>query len=716
MSGTAREENFSVPVGTEWPGPDTIVLLHRELVPGVDMEVLSRFAHDRWYLNSAVFEENAQSASLNFAAIPAPLRLMAKHYYWQQINTDSPAGMRSAPPVQTSIASLLTTYPQFKSFILWLDNCGITALNQVDAAVLDNYLIHLLDSETMTLGLKYRRAAEVRRLWSYRALLPEQMRLPAVPPWGGDPTRELFGRSKAERENLTHRISEATMQPLLSWALRFVEDFSEDIINAHTEFRFLHDRSRKRRRALGTLERSPNGQIEQRMALWLEHLRASELPLPGKRQPDGSLAVHWPHVGKVLNCTENRTMANTPAGKMALDSGIRVTDGCFLEVPITGTVGGQRWRNGPIEFDEARRLGRLLSTACFVVLSYLSGARPGEVLNLRRGCVSYDSVTDLHLLSGVYFKNAVDANGNKIPAGELRPDPWVVVGTVADAVGVLERLHGHELLFPIQILVHHRQQNLQRKGRARVSSVISRDMADFVAWCNSMAGHLGVDPIPADPNGPLNASRFRRTLAWYIRRRPRGLVAGAIQYGHVHTRLIQGYAGDYDSGFSDDYAFEDFLARMEELAEDEKALANGEKLSGPAAGTYRDRVIAAHRNYAGHVLKSDREARELMANPLLKIFHGHGMTCVFDPQQAACQLRGTRDDPLVTPDVDDCRPRCPNIARTDRDIDVVRARHAELSEITGDVLAPPIRHQRDRHEMDRLESILSAHADAGVVQ
>nr|WP_212669308.1 hypothetical protein [Rhodococcus sp. 06-621-2] len=92
------------------------------------------------------------------------------------------------------------------------------------------------------------------------------------------------------------------------------------------------------------------------------------------------------------------------------------------------------------------------------------------------------------------------------------------------------------------------------------------------------------------------------------------------------------------------------------------------------------------------------------------------MTCVFDPQQAACQLRDTQDYPLVTPDIDDCRPRCPNIARTDRDIDVVRAKHGELAEITADVLAPPIRHQRDRHEMGRLETILTAHEDDGARQ
>jgi len=714
MSIAAHEEIFTVPDGTEWPGPDTVVLLHRELVPEVALGKLSRFAHDRWHLNEAIFEEDAKSGSLNFAAIPAPLRLTAKHYYWQQINADSPGGIRrTRMGSRSSIRSILGGWAAFKDVILWLHDHGITALAQVDAAVLDDYLIDLDDDEAMSLERKYRRAAEVRRLWSYRALLPEQMRLPVMPPWGGDATRELFGRTRSSRENLTYRIGEATMQPLLSWALRFIEDFVDDIMAAHTEYLLLHDRGSNRRRVLGTLERSATGQIEAAMATWLEHLHATGGTLPGKRRPDGSIGVHWRHVGRVLNCQGNPSMATTRAGKMALASGIDVTDGCFLETPITATVGCLPWHDGPIEFDEARQLARLLSTACFIVLSYLSGARPGEVLNLRRGCVSYDPVTELHLVTGVFFKNAVDANGNKIPAGMLRRDPWVVVATVAHAVAVLERLHDHELLFPSQIEAHRRLRNTRRGGKARTSQMIAKDLAAFVDWSNSTAGRLGTEPIPADRSGPLNASRFRRTLAWFIRRRPRGLVAGAIQYGHVHTRLLQGYAGDYDSGFSDDYAFEDFLVRMEELAEDEKALADGEKVSGPAAGPYRERVTAANWRFGGHVLKTGREARDLMANPLLKIFHGQGMTCVFDPQQAACQLRGTKDDPLVTPDIDDCRPRCPNIARTDRDIDVVRAKHSELAEIIADVLAPPIRHQRDRHEMERLATILTAHEDDG---
>jgi hypothetical protein len=86
------------------------------------------------------------------------------------------------------------------------------------------------------------------------------------------------------------------------------------------------------------------------------------------------------------------------------------------------------------------------------------------------------------------------------------------------------------------------------------------------------------------------------------------------------------------------------------------------------------------------------------------------MTCVFNPATAACQFRGARDDPQVTPDEDDCRPRCPNLALTDRDAIAIRRRATELEEIAADPLSPPIRHAREQHELGRLRALLDAHA------
>ena len=698
-----------LPVGVRWPDDDTPVLLHRELVPGTSADALCRFGEDRWRLDEAVFEEHAGAVSLNFAAIPTPLRLSAKHYIWQLINHDYPSPFRRAAAERVAIRTVVTAWPSFKEFMVWLHRQQIDELGLITESVLDDYLIHV-GEQSIALDVKFRRIYEVRRLWGYRSILPERMRLPELPPWGGDPARELFGKAKRFRENRTRRIAEATMQSLLHWALRFVEDFADDILAAHAEYRRLKSRTPEGRRARGPVPFRPTkGDVEQRMRVYLDGLRETDGSLPGKVSADGTVHIDGRHVGMILEFSFTPNTFKSPAGKLLLTSGLPIADNAYLDMPITAELDGQPWHDGPITYQGARLLAQHLSTACMIVIAYLSGARPGEVLNLRRGCIEHDSTADMWLMSGVFFKNAVDADGNKLPAGAQRRDPWVVVKPVADAVAVLESLHNHELLIPSRIEPYRRARNFSRVGEARNGSVANANIHEFIDWVNDFCRERERPGIPPDPRGRVNNSRFRRTLAWFIRRRPRGLVAGAIQYGHVHTRLIQGYAGDYNSGFPDEYAYEDFLARLDELAADEQALRNGEHVTGPAADTYRQRVSAAHRQFGGHVLTSDKQARDLLGNPLLQIYHGDGMTCVFNPHEAACQLRGTTDDPLVTPDIDDCRPRCLNIARTDRDIAKIRARRSELQEVVNDTLAPPIRRQREQQELHRLNAILEKH-------
>jgi integrase len=697
-----------LPLGVDWPEPDTPVLLHRELVPGTDVTRLCCFGEDRWRLSEAIFEQHETAVSLNFAAIPEPLRPAAKHYVWQLINHDTPIPLYRVGAERASIRTIISAWPGFKEFLVWLHRQHISGFSQVSHDLLDDYLSHV-GSQDITLESKFRRTVEVRRLWTYRSILPETMRLPVLPPWGGDPAGELFGRPRAQRENRTPRIAEATMAALLSWSLRFVEDFADDIVSAHAEYLRLKARTPEARRRRGPVPlRPPRGTVQEQMRAYLAQLRRSRGALPGKMDADGSLGVDWRHVGMVLDRSFNSKTRDTPTGRLLLASGLAVADAAYLDTPITARINGYPWHDGPISYHEARALARQLSTACLVVIAYLSGARPGEVLNLRRGCISHDATADMWLMSGVFFKSAVDTKGNKIPAGAQRRDPWVVVAPVADAVAVLHRLHDQDVLFPAKLEPYRRRPGwVTRTGQARTETSV--DLAAFVDWVNDYCQRRGMPTIPPDPHGGLNISRFRRTLAWFIRRRPRGLVAGAIQYGHVHTRLIQGYAGDYNSGFPDEYAFEDFLARMEELAADEQALVAGEHVSGPAAHIYRARVSAASKQFGGHVLTTAKQARDLLGNPLLQIFHGDGMTCVFDPAHARCQIRGSTEDPMTTPDIDDCQPRCRNIARTDRDIAAVRARRDELAEIVNDTLAPPLRHEREQQELNRLNGILEKH-------
>ncbi|MFF1717216.1 hypothetical protein [Streptomyces sp. NPDC058268] len=704
-----------IPEGTQWPGPDTLVLLNRDLRPQTELSRLSRFDDDRWDLNPAIFEDHYPSTTLNFALIPAELRLAAKFYIWQLLNHTEYRKVRGARGKRSAVVTIARAYANGLQLVLeWLAAQGVTQFCQVTDALLDDYLVALEDEE-VTLDSRYRRLTEVRRLWAYRDILPPVMRLPDAPPWAGEDTQDLLRGTRVDRENRTRRIGEPTMQMILLWAIRFVEDFSEDILVAHAERLRLHANTTDGRRRAGT-NRQPRyqpGELRPKLIAYLADLRERGEALPGTRTKSGELVVSWRHLAAVLNCSES--VQHTATARLVDESGLPTSEFAYVGPPVSGLLDGKPWRCDRIHYDEPPRLARLLSTACFIIVAYLSGARVGEVLNLRRGCITHDADTGLWLMEGLYFKGATDQDGNKIPEGQPRRDPWVIVELVARAVKILERLHPNPLLFPIRIEAYlKRPEGGKRLGEARRDNDINKDLAAFVTWVNTECDRRGrTDRIPDDGRGSLKGSRFRRTLAWFIRRRPRGLIAASIQYGHAHTRMLQGYAGTYESGFPDEYAFEDWLYRLECLAADEQALTAGEHVSGPAADTYRYRVNAASREFGGRVLKKERQARDLVGNTLLQIYHGEGMTCVLNPATAACQLRGDADDPLVTPDTDDCRPRCLNLARTDRDIEYVKRRAAELTEIVADPLAPPVRHERERRELDRLKSIIEAHERRG---
>jgi integrase len=498
------------------------------------------------------------------------------------------------------------------------------------------------------------------------------------------------------------------------WSLRFVEDFAADIIAAFDEHVTLWPRSPKvRDRQIRAAHRHVDDVLSE-LSAYLARLRATGGALPGRARPRGGVEVDWAHLTRIFNASQSAFLRSRRLRDPVEQSGLPIADTAYLDVPITGRIGGDRWRSTPIAYDEAPSLALLLRTACFVVIAYLSGMRTGEVLNLERGCASHDPVTGLWLINGRKFKGARDVNGDKIPEGQQRDDPWVIAEQATHAVEVLQRLHRHRLLFPNQLhpfRLRGKRGDFQI-GQARKAADLSRDIAEFTAWVNTHARATGRghELIPPDPHGPIAPARFRRTLAWHIVRKPRGLIAGAIQYGHLHVQMTLGYSGSYDSGFPDEHAFEEWLFRLERLSEDHQRLLAGEQVSGPAADAYQRRVHTAHHQFAGRVLPSVRQARDMLANPQLQIYPVRAMTCVFDQTKALCQIRRAEGDVRVTPDQDDCRTNCQNIAYTDRDITEIRDQVDHLQHMLDDFfLAPSPRHRRIRAELDRLRGIIRNH-------
>jgi integrase len=694
------------------PGLDTPVLLHRKLNPAADTSMLSVFAEDRWNLTPGLFEAHAPTTRLNFEVVPPQFRDQIKHYIWHVLNHPTPQRLRQAQGTRLALRSVAIALPRLNTFLVWLDSHAVTSLTAVTAQHLDRYLHDVVITET-TENMKSGLLVEVRRLWSYRDSLPESMRLPASPPWDGEEPRDLLGVRVKSGVNRTPRLHTDTIDLLLLWSLRFIDDFATDIITAFHEHLVLWPRTPSVRDPQIRVTRRSIDDVLPEVITYLEHLRATGAALPGRRRPDGMLEVDWPHLTRIFNAGESAFTRSSRLRDPIEQCHLPIAEAAYLSTPITGQIDQHPWRSAPIAYEEAPALAGLLRTACFIVIAYLSGARTGEILNLERGCVCHDPVTDLWLISGRKFKGAQDTNGDKIPEGQQREDPWVIVEQAAHAVDVLERLHRDQLLFPDQLHPFRIQggRSSTRIGHARKAASLVRDITDLTGWANARAQALARphELIPPDPDGPIAPSRFRRTLAWHIVRKPRGLIAGAIQYGHLHVQMTLGYSGAYDSGFPDEQAFEEWLFRLERISEDHQRLLDGEHVSGPAADPYQHRVHAAHQQFAGRVLPNTQQARDMIANPLLQIYPGRAMTCVFDQTKALCQTRATENDVRRTPDQDDCRPNCQNIAYTDRDISELREQAAELKQMLSDYLAPSPRHHRIRAEHDRLRALIHQH-------
>jgi integrase len=698
------------------PGPDSIVLAARKLRPGTDPATLSRFREERWYLTPALFAEHSDSTAIDHATVPEPFRRQVKVLTWLLINHDLDQDVafyaRSSMPAIRTVRGI---WRYLRDFTVWLDQRGIARFGEVTDTVLDAYALHAKNSP-VSHETREDMLGAVARAWVMRELMPEADRLPEAPPWGGDRLRDILGQGRVFDENRTPRIHPTTMTALLSWSLRFIEEFADDITAAFHEYRRLSThtlrariardgkRTARDRREHGTL----TAMVEQLLADYRDQGRA----VPGQRDARGDLVANTYFLGLQLDAQLNPRRVRQQIAQW----GLPIDDDTYVSTPVRATLGGNPWLP-KITYEQAPTLARHLSTACYVAIAYLSGQRPGETANLERGCVEHDQAANMILLSGRHWKGVRTPDGTHEPEGEIRADPWVTVAPVQRAVAVLERLHDARLLFPNTLFVNGRGSAnclKERVGRARGQSLLSLDITRLITWVNDYCRSAGrTDPIPPDPVTPeISPTRLRRTLAWFIVRQPRGLVAAAIQYGHVNVKMTLGYSGSYASGFPDDLAFEQWLDRIDTLADAHARLTGGELVSGPAADEYRARVTGSTR-FTGQVVRKAREANTLLANPDLQIFPGKGMTCVLDPAKAACRLAGDEHGTRTTPDLDDCKPHCANIARTDRDIDYLRQRAQALRAALNDPLASVIRHQREQREYDRLTQLIARHQTPG---
>lgn len=654
----------------------------------------SLFGDDVWDLSAAVFEAHVQPQLLDWVTYPEPLRPSFKQYFWAIINLD--AHRLEANHTAWSIATIKHQHRFLRSFAQQMAHLGRGDLSQLQASDLDSWVAYVQASGS-PMRERHKLLNAVRSMWDYRALLPEYARLQNLIPWDGRRTAELLGALPSYvGENKTPRIDELTMAGLLSWSIAIVEHLAAPITIASRRLRELrqHGPRATQRRFADASEHSDPAQVAD---IVLAYFRTRNLPLPGYRTQRG-VRLHANNIARLVGIPR----LSAAQARLLSVSGYPIAEHTVLHEPVAPSIAGRPFQV-TFTLTETPDLERVLWSAALVIVSYLSGMRPGEVLNLTRGSARKDG--RLHYLVGRTFKDVRDSNGAKDPAGRVRDVPWVVCEPVLRAVAAMENLHENTLLFAARSEWHP-------EGQARTASPAARTaiIMGLVNWVNTAcAAQQRPDPIPHDPNcRSLYMSRFRRTLAWHIARRPQGIVAASIQYGHVGTQMTQGYAGSLASGFPDEHSFEAFLQRLETLGQANTRLQSGEHVSGPAAATYRSRVTNIAR-FEGITIPSNAGARRLLNSRELQVIQGDALSCVYDPAKALCSKRAQPDASDDAPDLGTCQPSCANIARTDTDIQELRRRAQHLSIIISDPASPPIRHARERNELDRLNSLIDHH-------
>ena len=223
-------------------------------------------------------------------------------------------------------------------------------------------------------------------------------------------------------------------------------------------------------------------------------------------------------------------------------------------------------------------------------------------------------------------------------------------------------------------------------------------------------------PIATRTRPHTGSAGRSRSLAWHIARRPNGLVALAIQYGHLRPTFVsEGYAARSRSGIHDLIDIETARAVADTVAGLHDDLENGGGVSGPAARRAIKAAAAASR-FAGTTITLT-SARRLLANEDAMLYDNpHALLlCHYKRAQALCHRDGAKDPPSLG----HCVPGCGNMARTDQHAAQLRDRAgifenraAHVPQPVGDRLranAARLRDQAGDHDRTRI----TAGKDAG---
>lgn len=209
-----------------------------ERVPKARRGNLSAVGDNRWDLTPLVQKQTVSGTlSIVFDTFPPHYVATAKRLIWAGINKATPLEdleRSSAARTQLAPATVCAFARFLRQWMRWLEERDIHEFSAVTDAIYDEYAEHLKrhGGSRENVGNVF---FAITRAWLYAPYLPESDRL-ARPPWENSHIgrTSILGPANWSSENKTTPIHPQTMAGLLVWAMRFVTDFSDDILAAQT--------------------------------------------------------------------------------------------------------------------------------------------------------------------------------------------------------------------------------------------------------------------------------------------------------------------------------------------------------------------------------------------------------------------------------------------------------------------------------------------------
>ncbi len=240
---------------------------------------------------------------------------------------------------RTSVAGTVTTVRVWMDLARWLSAHGSSTFADCDSEMLYAYATHLREAGGSRSSVAQALLA-LTRLWAFDELTARPAGI-GRPPWdehGADDY--LPAASTSGGENATDAIAEATMGPLLVWAMRMVDDLADDVLTAWAEHQ----------KVLAVAKTTtPTGTGLAALDAYTKLLGATGASVPVIRYR-GRTVLARQYIAALTGASMDQV---NQYAKRGLTRAARLRPGpCPLRTPIRGTVHGQPWREA-VNLDES---------------------------------------------------------------------------------------------------------------------------------------------------------------------------------------------------------------------------------------------------------------------------------------------------------------------------------------------------------------------------